>query len=139
MKNKKWKNINLLLIIFILFSLIKNNLCKRCDNYGGNFYINDHTGPFTNTGLSCGKSNPKEQEDCTKYGTDSGMYCCWVAKDENDNHGKCYLVSEKKIERSGIDGCAQFSDSYWSCGNFGRNLKIDKIIFGIFSCIFLLM
>ena len=132
MKIKKWKNINLLLIIIISFLLIPGKFCKRCDNYGGNFYINDRTGPFTNTGLSCGKSNPKEQEDCTKYGTDSGMYCCWVAKDENDSNGKCYLVSEKKIERSGIDGCAQFSDSYWSCGNFGNYLKMNIIVFAIF-------
>ena len=118
----------ILLIIFISFSLIQKILNKRCDKYSGDFYIKDQGGPFTNTGLSCGKKKPKEQEDCTKYGTDSGMYCCWVAKDENDNKGKCLLVSEKKIERSGIDGCKQFSDSYWSCGNFGNYLRINKIM-----------
>ena len=125
-------DIKFLLIILIISLLIQSILSKRCDKYGGNFNI-DRQGPFTYTGLTCGKSNPKKQEDCTKYGTDSGMYCCWVAKNENDNNGECLLISEKKVERSGIDGCAQFLDSYWSCGNFGKYLKMNIIIFGIFS------
>ena len=138
MKNEKWKNINFLLIIFITFSLIEKKFCKRCDFYGGNFYIKDHEGPFTNTNLSCGKRNPKKQEDCTKYGTDSGMYCCWVAEDENDINGKCLLVSKKKIEKSGIDGCAQFNHSYWSCGNDSKILKMNKLMIIAVTCIFVL-
>ena len=68
------------------------------------------------------------------------MYCCWVAKDENDKEGTCKLISLKKIEKSGIDGCAQFTDSYWSCGNFSHNIKVNKILLGIlvFSYILLL-
>ena len=126
MNINKWNNKKTLLILFITTTLFQQYLSKRCSNYGGDFYITDHESPFTKTGLTCGKSNPKKQEDCTKYGTDSGMYCCWVAKDENDNNGKCYLVSQKKVERSGIDGCAQFIGSYWSCGNNSSNLRINK-------------
>ena len=117
-----------LLIFFIINSLISEKLCKRCDNYGEKFERLNEEGPITTTDLSCGKSNPKEQEDCSKYGTDSGMYCCWVAENENDNEGKCVLISKKKIERSEIDGCAQFKNSYWSCGNFSEYLKINKFI-----------
>ena len=56
------------------------------------------------------------------------MYCCWVALNENDSNGICRLISLTKIERSGIDGCAQFIDSYWSCGNSSNHIKMDKII-----------
>jgi hypothetical protein len=121
-------DINFLLIIIIISLLNQSILNKRCDKFGGNFFLKDRQGPFTNTGLTCGKSNPKKQEDCTKYGTDSGMYCCWVAKDEDDKDGYCRLISLKKIEKSGIDGCAQFTDSYWSCGNISHNIKINKIL-----------
>ena len=132
-------DINFLLIILIISLLNQSILSKRCDKYGGNYFIKDREGPFTNTGLTCGKSNPKKQEDCTKYGTDSGMYCCWIANDENDNKGKCLLISEKKVERSGIDGCAQFSDSYWSCGNFSEKIKMHKILIMVITCYFFLM
>ena len=79
------------------------------------------------------EEEPKKQTDCTNYGTDSGMYCCWVAKDENDSNGKCHLISLTKIERSGIDGCAQFSDSYWSCGNYSNNIKMNRIIWSTYD------
>ena len=117
-------------IIELILLIINNNLCKRCDKYTANLYQKTTGGPYTNTGLTCGKENPKDQTDCTKYGTDSGMYCCWVAQDENDTKGKCHLISLTKIERNEIDGCAQFSDSYWSCGNFSSNIIINKILFG---------
>ena len=128
MKAYKCMHYKIISIIIIFFSSFQKIICERCGKYGKEFYINDKDGPFTNTGLSCGKKNPKKQEDCTKYGTDSGMYCCWVARDENDNNGKCYLISEKKIERSGIDGCAQFIESYWSCGNYSEKSATNLII-----------
>ena len=118
-------------IIELILLIINNNLCKRCDKYTANLYQKTTGGPYTNTGLTCGKENPKDQTDCTKYGTDSGMYCCWVAEDENDTKGKCHLISLTKIERNEIDGCAQFSDSYWSCGNLSNNISINKILFGL--------
>ena len=129
MKNK------IILIIGIII-VINYILCERCVKYTPELYTKTTGGPFTNTGLTCGKENPKKQTDCTKYGTDSGMYCCWVAQNENDENGKCHLISLKKIERSGIDGCAKFTDSYWSCGNFSSYIKMKKIIFGFLVIIF---
>ena len=129
MKNK------IILIIGIII-VINYILCERCVKYTPELYEKTTGGPFTNTGLTCGKENPKKQTDCTKYGTDSGMYCCWVAQNENDENGKCHLISLKKIERSGIDGCAKFTDSYWSCGNFSSYIKMKKIIFGFLVIIF---
>ncbi len=123
--NKKY-----ILIIELFLTFINNNLCGRCSQYT-DFDKRPEYGPSTTSGLTCGKSHPKKQTDCTKYGTDSGMFCCWRALNENDNKGKCILISLKKIERSGIDGCAQFYDYYWSCGNFSSNIKINKILFGI--------
>ena len=120
-----------IIIIALILSFSNIIFCKRCDKYTQSLFNKDKGGPFTKTGLKCGKDNPKDQTECTKYGTDSGMYCCWVAKDENDSNGKCYLISLTKIERSEIDGCAQFTDSYWSCGNFGYYIKINKFLFGI--------
>ena len=129
MKNK------IILIIGIII-VINYILCERCVKYTPELYEKTTGGPFTNTGLTCGKENPKKQTDCTKYGTDSGMYCCWVAQNENDEKGECHLISLKKIERSGIDGCAKFTDSYWSCGNFSSYIKMKKIIFGFLVIIF---
>ena len=125
----------ILLIIGVMI-IINNILCERCEKYTADLYNKTTGGPFTNTGLTCGKENPKKQSDCTKYGTDSGMYCCWVAQNENDEKGKCHLISLKKIERSGIDGCAQFTDSYWSCGNFSSYIKMKKIMLGFLVIIF---
>ena len=130
--------VNILFINKVLSS-INNNISERCEKYTQSLYQKEKGGPFTNTGLTCGKDKPKKQTDCTKYGTDSGMYCCWVASDENDKEGKCYLISLTKIERSGIDGCAQFSDSYWSCGNFSNYMKINNILLGIFITSFFVL
>ena len=131
-------NRNYILIIILIISFNKNIFCKKCEKYTQSLYQKDKGGPFTKTGLKCGKEHPKDQTECTKYGTDSGMYCCWVAKDENDNNGECYLISLTKIERNGIDGCAQFTDSYWSCGNFAYYIKINEFLFGILIFFFLL-
>ena len=128
-----------ILIIILILSISHNSFSKRCDKYTQSLYNKDKAGPFTNTGLKCGKDEPKDQTECTKYGTDSGMYCCWVAKDENDNNGECHLISLAKIERSGIDGCAQFTDSYWSCGNISIYIKINKFLFGILIVSYILL
>ena len=115
----------------ILLICISTIISKRCSKYTESLYNKDVKGPFTNTGLTCGKTNPKVQTDCTKYGTDSGMYCCWVAENENDDNGSCYLISGAKIERIKIDGCAQFTDSYWSCGNSSCYMEINIIFIGL--------
>ena len=121
-------NKKLIIIIELLILFINENLCERCSKYTESLYNKTTGGPFTNTGLTCGKEDPEKQTDCTNYGTDSGMYCCWVAKDENDKKGKCYLISLTKIERNEIDGCAQFTDSYWSCGNYSNKIQMNRIL-----------
>ena len=120
--------------ILLIFVTIMTS--KKCSKFTQSLYYKDIGGPFTNTGLTCGKEDPKEQSDCTKYGTDSGMYCCWVAKDENDDDGKCHLISGAKIERIKIDGCAQFTDSYWSCGNSSCYIKINIVFIGLLILMF---
>ena len=62
-----------------------------------------HTGPMDEPPLSskedypnikCGKKNPKKPSDCTKYGTDSKMLCCWVTSGEHEtNNAECILLS----------------------------------------------
>ena len=87
--------------------------------------------------LRCGKDVPKKETDCTKYGTGSGMLCCWVAKDENDKDGKCYLISETVADNAGIDGKKFFTTSqiYFSCGNksFYLNYNIIMILLILLS------
>ena len=79
--------------------------------------------------ISCGKPNPKKEKDCTKYGTDSGMLCCWVAKEKTDTQGECTLLSQKTAESEPFKfkGSEEFADSYWSCGNKSFHLKADII------------
>ena len=79
--------------------------------------------------ISCGKPNPKKEKDCTKYGTDSGMLCCWVAKVKTDTQGECTLLSQKTAEDNtyNFKGSKVFDDKYWSCGNKSFHLKADII------------
>ena len=89
--------------------------------------------------ITCGKKNPKEPKDCTKYGTDSGMLCCWISKDKDSTDGKCYLLSEKMADQKGIDGSKIFqnqnSDGYkfWNCGNKSTYLDINIFVILIAS------
>ena len=70
--------------------------------------------------LTCGKDDPEEPEDCTKYGTGSGMVCCWIS-DESKSNGKCRLVPNELARDSGIRGTFTFNfqsgKQYWDCGN----------------------
>ena len=58
------------------------------------------------------------------------MLCCWVATDENDKNGKCYLVSETLADNAGIDGKKSFTTSqkYFSCGNKSYYLNYNIIM-----------
>ena len=80
-------------------------------------------------GISCGKKNPKKEKDCTKYGTDSGMLCCWIAKVKG-GEGQCTLLSQKTAEETfhfkgenEFDGNSEWK--YWSCGNKSFYLRTD--------------
>ena len=95
--------------------------------------------------LTCGKSidgSPKKETDCTKYGTGSGMLCCYVA-DKEGGDGTCYLLPESLgsyIKES--KGRRLFKNPkpgqkpFWSCGNKSYFLNIDIIM--IFLILFLL-
>ena len=78
-------------------------------------------------GISCGKPNPKKEKDCTKYGTDSGMLCCWVAGTDKVSGAKCTLLSQKTAEDNtyNFKGSKVFDDKYWSCGNKSFHLNAD--------------
>ena len=89
--------------------------------------------------LTCGKENPTKEKDCTKYGTGSGLLCCWIADSGEASStidGKCYLLPESKADSHNIDGCAQFKDAYWSCGNSSSYLKAITVLFVILVALF---
>ena len=88
-----------------------------------NIFISDDasTHPDYYDELYCGKKNPKKPKHCTKYGTGSGMVCCWIGKDENTN-GKCRLVPDETARQHNISGVKTFNsaiadEQYWDCGN----------------------
>ncbi len=88
--------------------------------------------------LYCGKKNPKKVKDCTKYGTGSGMVCCWIGKDENTN-GKCRLIPDETARQHGISGNKKFISSiadeqYWDCGN-----KSNFIFFNLVNILLFLI
>ena len=83
--------------------------------------------------ITCGKKNPKSPTDCTKYGTDSKMLCCWISKSKSDKDGKCRLFSDEHARsKFNISGEKEFIDEYWSCGNISNYLNINNILLFIF-------
>ena len=68
--------------------------------------------------LKCGKDNPKDEDDCTDYGTGSGMVCCWISKPDKKN-GICRLVPDDIARASEISPSHTFTsqNEYWNCGN----------------------
>ena len=79
-------------IVFILF-LILFGLIVSVDSTFTSYFkdANDAYISISNgTTLKCGKNNPKKENDCIKYGTDSDFYCCYI----ESSYGKaCGLVS----------------------------------------------
>ena len=80
--------------------------------------------------ISCGKANPTKETHCTKYGTDSGMVCCWVKK-EGQSDGICTLISNNRAKNLGIVGNYDFVDEYWSCGNKSFYIYLNMFLFFI--------
>ena len=81
-------------------------------------------------GIKCGKDKPKKEADCTKYGTDSEMLCCYV-KYNNGSVG-CTLFYDKRARALGIGGAQTThtfdNGEYWSCGNKSFYLSINLFI-----------
>ena len=94
--------------------------------------------PEVKTELECGKEYAEKEKDCTKYGTGSGMLCCWVAETK-DGKGECFLIPQDLAENAGIEGEKYFEDTtykykYYSCGNKSSylNYNIIMILLAIF-------
>ena len=86
--------------------------------------------------ITCGKNNPKKPTDCTKYGTDSGMLCCWVSykQEKEENEQFCTLLSYKVAGENEIKGKKTFSKGevkyrYWDCGNKSFYLNLNILFF----------
>ena len=95
-------------------------------------YVN-HSFPYD---IPCGKSNPKEDDDCVPYGTDTGMNCC-LFFNKVKNSKQCIMISNERAEKSGIDGIKDFGDEYWNCGNRGKFLVLFKEL--VFAMVALLL
>ena len=77
-------------------------------------------------GISCGKKNPKKESDCTKYGTDSEMLCCYI---EVGDKKYCTLFYDDKAREIEISPENNFNDkSRWNCGNRSFYLSINIIL-----------
>ena len=77
-------------------------------------------------GISCGKKNPKKESDCTKYGTDSEMLCCYIKVGDKIY---CTLFYDIKAREIGISPENNFNDeSRWNCGNRSFYLSINIIL-----------
>ena len=93
--------------------------------------------------IQCGKKEPKKEKDCTKYGTDSGMLCCWVSDSKGSTKGQCTLLSTHKADEKEIDGETYFKNEksinkYWDCGNKSIYLNINLFLFFVFLFITIL-
>ena len=87
--------------------------------------------------LTCGKDDPEEPEDCTKYGTGSGMVCCWIS-DVAKTKGICRLVPDDTARDQGIAGEKTFGSTvasdkrYWDCGNKSNYIYFNLAIILMF-------
>ena len=129
---------NIIIISIILSSL---NIVKAEETNNDN--KNDNQDPpklgIDYPGIECGKKNPKKDTDCTKYGTDSGMLCCFVdfSNGNNSNNTKiCTLLYDEKAGENKLKilGKKKFKGEYWSCGNksFYLTMNIFIILISIF-------
>ncbi len=83
-----------------------------------------------------GKDKPKNEKQCTKYGTDSGFLCCHVTTIEQKTY--CSLVSYKFAENYQIKGKKTLDDgTIYSCGNSSTFIKISSVLVVILLSILL--
>ena len=110
----KSKNLIIILILFSFINKIKNDAPELGVDYPG---------------IVCGKENPKKEKDCTKYGTDSGMLCCYVKLLDDTKFCTLLNIDIARKENIKIEGAKDFGDEYWSCGNKAFNLRMNFFIF----------
>ena len=94
--------------------------------------------------ITCGKKNPKKPKDCIKYGTYTGMLCCWVTSGENEtNNAECTLLSKRMADLKGISGSrlfiGNFDKRYWVCRNNSIYLNINFILYFMVYCLLFFM
>ena len=82
--------------------------------------------------ITCGKKNPKKYTDCTKYGTYSGMLCCWISSNQYEtNDAECTILSNKMAKLKGIYKQRSFimgeGKRFWACGNNTAYLNLKFI------------
>ena len=116
------KLLNQLILLLVLF-----NLSISADTF---------TPPVIQDELTCGEENsPKDPEDCTKYGTGSGLVCCWIS-DSKNSKGKCRLVPDTTAREHGISGTytytGQSGQNYWDCGNDASFIFLKFAYLGLF-------
>ena len=132
-------NMKLILPIFLFTIVFCAQKCYEDNKTKEKFDQSAISAPEKKSELTCGKENPTKEKDCTKYGTGSGLLCCWIAESGEASStidGKCYLLPESKADSHNIDGCAQFKDAYWSCGNSSSYLKAITVLFVILVALF---
>ena len=122
-------SINKLLLFSLLFNL---------------FYAveNDLKPPTIEDELKCGEEKPEDEKDCTKYGTGSGMVCCYISTLDKKK-AKCRLVPDNLARERNIKGSQTFPTyteqqdaQYWDCGN--NSNYIHQELFYILLLMFLL-
>ena len=102
------KLLNKLILLLVLFNL--------------SISADDQNPPEVHPELTCGEEDsPEDPEDCTKYGTGSGMVCCWIS-DSKNSKGRCRLVPDSTAREHGISGTKTYTgdpngENYWDCGN----------------------
>ena len=127
-------NIKYFLVVFLFSITFCDDTCFERRGREKVYEHNDTAGPDIVNDLTCGKENPEKETDCTKYGTSSGLLCCWIAENPDSKttkNGKCYLLPESKADSHYIEDCAQLKDGYWSCGNSSSYLKAISVLFVI--------
>ena len=123
-------SINKLLLFSLLFNL---------------FYAVENvlTPPDIYDALKCGEEDsPEDEKDCTKYGTGSGMVCCYISTLDKKN-ARCRLVPDNLARERNIKGSQTFPTyteqqdaQYWDCGN--NSNYIHQELFYILLLMFLL-
>ena len=113
------------IIKFILFSLLINLFIAEDGN--------NATPPEIVEELKCGEEDsPEDEKDCTKYGTGSGMVCCYISTLDKKN-AKCRLVPNNIARERGIRGSNTFpgygnvNEQYWDCGNNTNYIYIQLL------------